>query len=67
MRNDSGTPFAFKVLDDGYWNIYFDPSMKLNGYFYYEQVSGPIDGSNAELIVDLLNKYHESKLNNKGE
>lgn len=38
MRNDTGKPFAFNHLDeDGSWTIYFDPSPKLDGYFYYEQ------------------------------
>ncbi len=59
MRNKTCEPFAFKELDDdGCWCIYFDPSPKLDGYFYYEQLCGPIDGDNAELIVRLLNEYH---------
>lgn len=60
MRNKTGKPYAFAELGaDGYWQIYFDPSPKLDGYFYYECLQGPIDGGNADKIVDLLNDEPE--------
>lgn len=58
MRNTTGEPYAFTTLDDdGYWNIHFDPAPKLDGNFYYETVRGPIDGGNAQMIVNLLNEH----------
>lgn len=71
MRNKSGKPFAIKELDKvtGYWNIYLDPSPKLDagGYYVYEYLTGPIDYENAELIVDLLNEHHERTSGEKEE
>ena len=62
MKNLTGKPYAFKELDqDGFWCIYFDPSPKLDGHFYYEQLTGPIDVDNAELIVRLLNEHNQKE------
>lgn len=62
MKNKTGNPFAFKELDSsGLWNIFFDPLLKLDGYYYYEVLTGPIDEANANLIVDLLN-MHDKKI-----
>ena len=62
MRNRTGKPYAFKELtEDGYWAIYFDPGLRLDGQYYYDQLTGPLGEDNAQLVVDLLNKHHEEQ------
>ena len=56
MRKETDDVFAFKELDEseGKWNIYFDPCPRLDGLFYYSCLEGFIDGSDADLIVEML-------------
>lgn len=61
MMNATGEPFAFLKLEHstGAWNVYYDPSPRLDGNFYYQRLTGFIDGDNAQVIVDLLNENKE--------
>lgn len=45
------------------WNesVYFDPGLRLDGQYYYDQLTGPLGEDNAQLVVDLLNKHHEEQ------
>lgn len=61
MRTDHGEPYALKKIneEDMSWDIFFDPTPKLDGFFYYEKLNGFIDGENADMIVDLLNEKNK--------
>ena len=55
VNNEDGKPKAFKQLDEsGNWVIYFNPCLRLDGRYYYSQVSGPIDANEAKAIVKLF-------------
>ncbi len=64
MVNDirkTGKPLVFKTLDDdGFWIINFNPALKLNGFYYYDQLRGPIDEAVAESVVKLLKDHFEA-------
>ena len=56
MRNKTGKPFATKEQNkDGYWVIYFNPTPKLDGMWYYSMLESSIDVTDAETLVKLLN------------
>ena len=55
MRNRDGHPYAYKAMDDiGFWVIYFDPFLRLDGFYHYSQLTGPIDEGEAQMVVDAL-------------
>lgn len=61
MTNKTGIPFACKEFDEetGNWRIWLDPTPKLDGFYHYELLQGPLDGNNVDLIVKLLNEHAE--------
>lgn len=49
--------YAYKKLNkDGAWIIYFNPKKKLDGEYYYSQVTGFIDEQEADKFVKFLIK-----------